>query len=157
MNEPVIRLDGISKRFGQTVALDNVSLTIPPGQVFAILGENGAGKTTAIRILLGLERADAGSAEVLGLLSAKQGRGIRSRVGYVAESPSLYPWMTVRETGWFAAGFYSDERYLENFCQQISHFRVPIAKKIKSLSKGMRSKVSLALALAHDPDVLILD
>jgi len=82
---PVIRLDKVSKRFGHEVALDQVSLEVPPGVVFALLGENGAGKTTAIRILLGLAEPDAGSAEVLGLPSAAEGLAIRHRVGYVPE------------------------------------------------------------------------
>ncbi len=104
--EPVIRLEQVTKRFGCEVALNGVSLEVPPGVVFALLGENGAGKTTAIRILLGLAEADAGKAAVLGLASAADGIEIRRRVGYVAERPTLYDWMTVGEIGWFAVGFY---------------------------------------------------
>ena len=83
----VIRLDKLTKRFGTETALDAVSLEVPPGVVFALLGENGAGKTTAIRIMLGLAEANSGQAEVLGLGSAKQGLAIRQRVGYVPERP----------------------------------------------------------------------
>jgi len=105
---PVIRLEEVSKRWGREVALDRVSLDVPRGVVFALLGENGAGKTTAIRILLGLLGADGGRAEVLGLPSATSGLEIRRRVGYVPERLALYPWMTVDEIGWFTAGFYGE-------------------------------------------------
>jgi ABC-2 type transport system ATP-binding protein len=154
--KPVIRLDKVTKRFRGELALDNVSLEVPPGVVFALLGENGAGKTTAIRILLGLLEADAGQAEVLGLASDRQGLEIRRRVGYVAERPTLYDWMTVAETGWFAAGFYPDG-FLTRYQQLVRQFELPGHRKLKTLSKGMRAKVALALAMAHDPDLLILD
>lgn len=154
--KPVIRLDQVTKRFRGELALDNVSLEVPPGVVFALLGENGAGKTTAIRILLGLLEADAGQAEVLGLPSDRQGLEIRRRVGYVAERPTLYDWMTVAETGWFAAGFYPDG-FLTRYQQLVRQFELPGHRKLKTLSKGMRAKVALALAMAHDPDLLILD
>ena len=113
--EPVIRLDRVTKRYGSQTALDHVSLDVPPGVVCALLGENGAGKTTAIRILLGLTEPDEGQAAVLGLDSTRQGQAVRSRVGYVPERPTLYEWMTVSEIGWFTAGFYGSgffERYL---------------------------------------------
>ena len=88
--EPVIRLSDVTIQFGSQKALDRVSLEVPSGQVFALLGENGAGKTTAIRILLGLVNADAGEARVLGFDSARDGLEIRRRVGYVPERPTLY-------------------------------------------------------------------
>jgi len=153
---PVIRLDKVSKRFGREVALDQVSLEVPPGVVFALLGENGAGKTTAIRILLGLAEPDSGSAEVLGLPSAVKGLEIRHRVGYVPERLSLYDWMTVREIGWFTAGFYGNG-FLPEYQRLASQFGLPDGKKIKGLSKGMRAKVALSLAMAHQPEVLVLD
>lgn len=153
---PVIRLDKVTKRFRGELALDQVSLEVPPGVVFALLGENGAGKTTAIRIMLGLLEADAGRAEVLGLPSDRQGLEIRQRVGYVAERPTLYDWMTVAATGWFAAGFYPDG-YLTRYRELARQFDLPERRYLKALSKGMRAKVALALAMAHDPDLLILD
>ena len=152
---PVIRLDNVVKKFRTQVALNRVSLEVPAGVVFALLGENGAGKTTAIRILLGLTEADAGRTEVLGWDSRREGRAIRHAVGYVSERPTLYEWMTVAEIGWFAAGFYGGG-YLPNYYRLVRDFGLP-QKKIKSLSKGMRAKVSLSLALAHDPQLLILD
>ncbi len=153
---PVIRLQQVTKRFGREIALDQVSLEVPRGAVFALLGENGAGKTTMIRVLLGLTDADAGRAEVLGLDSRRQGLQIRQHVGYVAERPTLYDWMTVDEVGWFATGFFSDG-FLPRYRQLAAQFKLPASKKIKDLSKGMRAKVALALALGHDPELLVLD
>ena len=153
---PVVKISGLSKRYGQTQALDNVSLTIPSGVVFALLGENGAGKSTCLKTLLGLEQPDAGTAHVLGLDCKKDGIKIRSTVGYVPESPALYDWMTVKETGWFAAGFYGDDFEAE-FERLAAEFDLPLDRKIKKLSKGGRAKVSLALATAHRPPLLIMD
>jgi ABC-2 type transport system ATP-binding protein len=153
---PVIQLRAISKRYGHEVALDNVFLEVPPGVVFALLGENGAGKTTAIRIMLGLAEPDSGCAEVLGLPSAEQGLEIRRRVGYVPERASLYDWMTVREIGWFTAGFYGNGFFPE-YQRLVVQFGLPEARKIKGLSKGMRAKVALSLAMAHQPELLVLD
>jgi ABC-2 type transport system ATP-binding protein len=138
------------------MALDHVSFQVPPGVVFALLGENGAGKTTAIRIMLGLLEASSGQAEVLGLASEKQGLEIRRRVGYVPERPTLYEWMTVSEIGWFTAGFYG-HGYLAEYERLVSGFGLPVRRRLKALSRGMRAKVSLALAMAHDPELLVLD
>ncbi len=152
----VVQLKNITKRFRGQLALDDVSLEIPSGVVVALLGENGAGKTTAIRILLGLVSADAGEAEVLNLDSRTQGDELRRRVGYVPERPTLYEWMTIAEIGWFAAGFYRDG-YLARDRDLVREFDLPEDRKIKDLSKGMRAKVALALGMAHEPEVLILD
>src|SRR6476660_1658560 len=154
--DAVIQLQSIVKRYGSQLALDRVSLEVPRGVVCALLGENGAGKTTAIRILLGLNEPDAGTATVLGLNSTEHGQIIRSRVGYVPERPTLYDWMTVSEIGWFTSGFYPDG-FLERYLHLAGDYHLPLKQKIKNLSKGMRAKVSLALALAHEPQVLILD
>src|SRR5262245_59673892 len=152
----VVQLQNVTKRYGWQVALENVSLEMPSGVVCALLGENGAGKTTAIRILLGLTDLDEGKATVLGLDSTRQGQLIRSRVGYVPERPTLYEWMTVSEIGWFTAGFYAGG-FLPRYLKLAEDYKLPAKRKIKDLSKGMRAKVSLALALAHEPDLLILD
>ena len=152
----VARLKNVTKRFRGQVALDEVCLEVPPGVVVALLGENGAGKTTSLRILLGLLQPDAGEAEVLNLDSRTQGDEIRRRVGYVPERPTLYEWMTVAEIGWFAAGFYRTG-YLARYRDLVKDFELPEDRKIKELSKGMRAKVALALGMAHEPEVLILD
>ncbi len=151
----VFEYQAVTKRFKQHVALDNVSMRGERGQVIALLGENGAGKTTAIKILLGLLAPDGGASRVMGLDSQTHGAEIRRRVGYMPDRPALYEWMTVREIGWFAAGFYPlgfQQRY-EDLVQRFGLDDKPI----KSLSKGMQGKVSLSLAMAHEPDLLVLD
>ncbi|MFM9964219.1 MAG: ATP-binding cassette domain-containing protein [Planctomycetaceae bacterium] len=148
--------DQVTKRFGKQVALSRFTLSSEPGSVVALLGDNGAGKTTAIRILLGLLDPTMGSSHVFGLESQAHGQTIRQRVGYVPDRPALYEWMTIEQIGWFAAGFYADGFY-QRFCEYVGQFGLPIDKKIKTLSKGMRSKVSLALCMGHEPELLVLD
>lgn len=158
-----IQFDSVSKtyrsglfRTSKTNALEDVSFSVPSSSVTAVLGANGAGKTTAIRCLLGLERPESGSIGVLEMDPIKDGLEIRQRVGYVAEKPALYEWMSVSEVGWFASGFYPTgfESEYKRWCER---FHLPTDVKIKSLSKGMRSKVALSLSLAHKPELLILD
>lgn len=153
---PVLQLENLTRRFGKETALEGVSLEVPPGVVFALLGENGAGKTTALRIALGLLEPTFGHTKVLGLDSRTDGIAIRRRVGYVPERPMLYDWMTVDEIGWFSAGFYPNG-YLLEYRRLVEQYGLPPRKRLQSLSKGMRAKVSLALALAHDPELLLLD
>jgi ABC-2 type transport system ATP-binding protein len=157
-----ISIENLSKHYRDQTALDGLSLKVPEGAVFGLLGENGAGKTTTLSILLGLIRADGGSARVLGLDPERDGLAIRRRVGYVPEQPALYDWMTVAECGWFAAGFHPEPvtgtgAYQARYAELTRGFGLPSTRKIKALSKGMRAKVSLSLALAADPRLLILD
>ena len=153
---PVFRLSNVFKKYRKPVALNDVSLETGPGVVVALLGENGAGKSTALKILMGLVDADKGDASVYGLDSRTQGEEIRRRVGYVPEQITLYDWMTVAEIGWFSAGFYP-VGYMQRYRELIQRFELPEDRKIKELSKGMRAKVSLSLAMSHEPDLLILD
>jgi ABC-2 type transport system ATP-binding protein len=157
-----IVIDGLTKKFGGQAAVDALSLSIPHGSIFGLIGENGAGKTTTIQMLLGLLKPTGGRIDVLGLDPAARGLDVRRRVGYVPEAPVVYDWMTVSEIGWFAAAFHLDaERttsgYQYRYNELIRGFELPARKKIRALSKGMRAKVSLSLALASDPELLILD
>ena len=154
--QPVISLQNISKRFRNVDALKDVTLDVPSGVVFAILGENGAGKTTLIRILTGFLKPDKGGATVLGHSCQSNALEIRRTIGYVSDAPALYDWMTAEEIGWFTAAFY-DDQFPSRYLELISGFDVPPATKIKNLSRGQRAKVALALATAHDPQLLILD
>ncbi len=152
----LISSQGLSVHYPGCDALKDVNLQVQRGTVFALLGENGAGKTTLIRVLMGFLHPTAGSAEVMGLDPTRDALEIRRRVGYVADAPAFYDWMTVAETGWFASSFYP-EGFWDNFRRLIASYQVPEQRSIKQLSKGQRAKVSLALALAHDPELLILD
>src|SRR4051794_3120832 len=96
-NTPAIELRGLTKRFGDALALDGVDLVVPTGAVFGFLGRNGAGKTTALRILSGLARPTAGTARVLGHDVADAGEAVRARIGFLPDVPGFYPWMTARE------------------------------------------------------------
>ena len=157
-----IRVDGVTKLYKRRAALDGVSFDVPTGSVFGLLGENGAGKSTTIKSLLGLIVPDGGRIETLGLDPTRDGLEVRRKVGYVAEQPGLYEWMTVAEIGWFASGFHSrkpvgPEAYQKHYASLIRGFDLPPGRKIKALSKGMRAKVGLALALASEPELLVLD
>ena len=151
-----ITANGLEMRFPGCDALRGIDLKVPSGSVFALLGENGAGKTTLIRILTGFQNPTAGQCTVCGFDPSRNALEIRRRIGYVSDQPALYDWMRVDEIGWFTASFY-EEGFLERYGESISHFEVPSNRKIRHLSKGQRAKVALALALAHDPELLILD
>ena len=152
----VISVNNVSKRFGKRTALDNVSMKVPSGVVFALLGENGAGKSTLIRSMLGYTKLNSGNISVCGMDPLKQPLEIRRKVGYVSDSPGLYEWMTVAQAGWYASGFYP-EGFLKAYGERINEFRLPHDTKIRDLSKGMRAKVALSLAMSFDPELLILD
>lgn len=152
----IIRFDNVTRSFGKQVALQNVSFEVPKGHVFALLGENGAGKTTSIKTILGMCQPDSGNVSVMGMHPLQDSVAIRRLVGHVPEESSLYDWMTVKEAGWFAAGFYP-EGYQDEYDRLAENFGLPPGQKISNLSKGMRAKVVLSLAMAHQPPLLILD
>jgi len=154
--EAVVSVHRLTVTFPGCEALREVDLEVPRGTVLALLGENGAGKTTLIQCLTGFLKPNSGSCRVLGLDPATDALEIRRRVGYVADAPALYDWMRVGEIGWFASSFY-EEGFLEQYREAIARYEVPEDRKIRHLSKGQRAKVALALALAHDPELLILD
>lgn len=152
----VVRLEQVSKTYGHTKALDRVTLEIPSGCVFALLGENGAGKSTTIKTIMGLVAPDAGQVHVLGTQQFPLSAELRARIGYIPEFPVLYDWMTVDEIGWFTSGFYPPG-FSGRFAAQIGQFDLDARQKIKNLSKGGRAKVALALAMAAEPELLVLD
>ncbi len=156
MNDSIFEMKNVTKRFRDVTALDDVSFQGTAGKVIALLGENGAGKTTAINVMLGMLKPDSGTSSVLGMNSQTHGLEIRKMVGYVPDKLAYYDWMNVDELGWFASGFYA-AGYHERYKSIMTNFHVPLDKKVKTLSKGMQAKVSLALSLAHEPKLLILD
>ncbi len=151
-----ISIQHASKSFGKNRVLDDVSLRVPTGVVFALLGENGAGKSTLIRGLLGYHRFTQGTLSVCGFDPVTQPLELRRAVGYVSDAPSLYEWMTISQAGWYASGFYPPG-FLTRYDQLTDEFALPPEAKIRDLSKGMRAKVALSLAMAFDPALLILD
>ena len=153
---PAIELHKVSKIYPGIKALDSLSLSVPAGSIFALLGDNGAGKSTTIRILNGLTPPDYGYARVLGQDAWKHAAELRRRIGYVPERPKFYDWMTVRQIGWFTSGFQADG-YLDRYDNLIKQFLLDPRARLSILSKGQYAKVGLALALAVNPELLILD
>lgn len=153
---PAVELCGASKRFGEQVAVNNVSLRIEAGTKLGLIGVNGAGKSTSIHMLLGLLRPDEGEARILGRNPRHEPKWCRQRVGYVPEAHFIHRWMTVNETIWFCKGMFPS--WNDRVCRELlATFRLPENKRVGQLSKGMLAKLSLLLALAHEPAVLILD
>ncbi|MEO1617691.1 MAG: ABC transporter ATP-binding protein [Planctomycetota bacterium] len=153
---PVISTRGLTMHFRRCEALTGVDLEIQPGTVFALLGENGAGKTTMIRIMTGFQNPTSGSCTVCGIDPTKDAQEVRRRIGYVSDAPALYDWMSVAQIGGFTASFY-DQDFLPRYQNSIARYGIQPEQKIRHLSKGQRAKVVLSLALAHDPQVLIMD
>jgi polyether ionophore transport system ATP-binding protein len=151
-----ILTEGLSKRYGATLALDSLDLSVQPGEVYGYLGPNGAGKTTTIRLLLGLHRATAGRAELFGIDAWGDPVTAHRRVAFVAGEPNLWPNLTSAETFEFLARVRGgiDTAYRDVL---IDRFQLEVDKKVRALSKGNRQKVQLIAAFASRADLLILD
>ncbi len=154
--ERAIHTVGLCKSYGDTVALDGLSLTVNDGEVYGYLGPNGAGKTTTIRLLLGLHRPSAGHAELFGLDAWSEPVTAHKRVAYVAGEPFLWPSLTSAETFEFLARLRggTDVAYRELLTER---FQLDVDKKVRALSKGNRQKVQLIAAFACRADLLLLD
>jgi ABC-2 type transport system ATP-binding protein len=154
--EAVIAVRDVTRRFGATVALDKVSLTVPPGAVFGLVGANGAGKTTLIRHVLGLLQAQAGTVRVFGLDPVADPAGVLARVGYLSEENDLPGWMRVAELLRYSRAFYPrwDDAYAEELRRA---FELSPSARVGSLSKGQRARAGLLIALAYRPELLVLD
>jgi ABC-2 type transport system ATP-binding protein len=151
-----ISTSGLTKRYGTTLALDALELSVHAGEVYGYLGPNGAGKTTTIRLLLGLHRPSAGRAELFGVDAWNDPVRAHRRVAYVAGEPFLWPSMTGAETLEFLGRLHGgvDVGYREVL---VKRFQLDTRKKIRALSKGNRQKVQLVAALATRADLLLLD
>jgi ABC-2 type transport system ATP-binding protein len=156
MSEPAIDLQAVTKSFGRTAVLRGVTLRVDCGKTFAFLGRNAAGKTTTIRMLLGLLKRDDGSIRVLGLDPSREPLELRRRVGYLAEDQTMWGWMRVEEILRFVAPFYPTWDH-ELALKYVRDFALPPQTKIKHLSKGQNVRLGLVLALAHRPELVILD
>jgi len=153
---PAISTHALSKRYGETLALDNLDLLVHEGEVYGYLGPNGAGKTTTIRVLLGLHRPSSGGAELFGVNAWAEPVRAHRRVAYVAGEPFLWPSLTAGETLEFLARLHggTDTAYRAALLER---FELDTRKKVRALSKGNRQKVQLVAALATRADLLLLD
>jgi ABC-2 type transport system ATP-binding protein len=156
MNEAAIDLHAVYKSFGTTEVLRGVTLQVARGKTFAFLGRNAAGKTTLIRMLLGLLNRDDGALRVLGLDPQRNPLELRRRVGYLAEDQMMYGWMRVDEILRFVAPFYPTWDH-DLALSYLRDFELPLRTRIKHLSKGQNVRLGLVLALAHRPELVILD
>ena len=154
--QAAIRTERLSKRYGETLALDSLDLAVQPGEVYGYLGPNGSGKTTTIRLLLGLHRPSDGRAELFGIDAWSDPVSAHRRVAYVAGEPFLWPSLTSAETFEFLARVHggTDIAYRDEL---VGRFRLEANKKIRALSKGNRQKVQLIAALATRAELLLLD
>jgi ABC-2 type transport system ATP-binding protein len=152
----VISVTGLSRRFGSMFALNDVSLFVPRGCVFGLVGENGAGKTTLIKHLLGLLRAQTGTVRLFEQDPIQDTVEVLSRVGYLSENRDLPAWMRVDELLRYTRGFYSswDDGYAEQLLKQ---FGLDRTARVRTLSQGQTAKLGLLLALAYRPELLLLD
>jgi ABC-2 type transport system ATP-binding protein len=154
--DTVIATEKLTRYFGGRKVVDRLDLAVPQGAIYALLGDNGAGKSTTIRMLTGLLRPDGGRASILDQDCWASAIALRHRVGYVPEKPRFYDWMSVAELGAFTAGFHRPG-YRDRYLSLVERFALERGARLKTLSKGGYARVGLALALAVDPEVLILD
>ncbi len=151
-----IRTSEISKRFRRTSALDGLNLQVPEGSIYALVGANGAGKTTSIKILMNILKADSGAAEVLGVDSRRITAREFAQIGYVSENQEMPEWMTVGYFLSYLKPFYPtwDDALAAELIRQLD---LPLERKLKHLSRGMRMKAALASSLAYHPKLIVLD
>src|SRR5438552_2624311 len=156
VSESVISVSELTRRFGATTALDAVSLSLPRGAVYGLVGANGAGKTTLIKHLLGLLRAQSGAVRVFGLDPVADPVGALSLIGYLSEDNDLPGWMRVDELLRYSRAFYPtwDDAYA---AELLEAFALDPTARIKNLSRGQKARAGLLIALAHRPELLLLD
>lgn len=154
----VIHTENLTRRFGDFVAVDHVNLDVAAGQVLGFLGPNGSGKTTTIRMLLGLLRPSAGRAKVLGLDVARHPEAVRARTGYMSQKFALYGELTVLENLAFYAGVYgvNDATRLREIMHNLGLAGMD-KQRVNTLSTGWRQRLALAIAIIHRPQLLFLD
>jgi ABC-2 type transport system ATP-binding protein len=153
---PVVQISRLTRQFNATKALDDVSLVIPSGGVFGIIGGNGAGKTTLIKHIMGMLRAQSGTVRVFGLDPVENPVGTLGRIGYLSEDRDLPEWMSVSELMRYTEAFFPtwDAAYAEELREM---FDLDPNAKIRTLSRGQRARTGLLAALAHRPELLVLD
>lgn len=159
--EYVIKVEGLTKRFGEFVAVNDISFSIPKGSIFALLGPNGSGKTTTIKIICGVLRATKGYVEVLGKDVSKYPEQVKQNIGYVSQKFSLYEDLTIVENIEFYGAIYglSKDEIEEKKAKLLKFFGFEGREKslVGTLSGGMKQKLAFACATLHNPQILILD
>ncbi|MCC6233533.1 MAG: ABC transporter ATP-binding protein [Verrucomicrobiales bacterium] len=155
-SDAVISVAGVSRHFGGRRALDQVTLHVPRGAVFGLVGENGAGKTTLIQHILGLLAPESGTVRVFGRDPVADPIGVLGRTGYLSERRDLPGWMRIDELLRYTRAFYPrwDGEYAESLRQR---FALPSSQKVQTLSQGQQAKAGLIVALAFRPELLLLD
>ena len=153
---PVIDISKLVRKYGQTDAVNGLTLSVEPGKCYGFFGRNGAGKTTTIKCLLNLLQPTSGSVRLFGLDPARDEVAVKSRLAYVPDNVAFYPWMTIRETLDYLASVRphwnrETERHL------LSQFRLPEHQKTSTLSRGQRVQVALIAAVCPEPELLLLD
>jgi ABC-type multidrug transport system ATPase subunit len=157
MQKIAIETCGLTRRFGTQLAVNEVNLAVPEASIYGFLGPNGAGKTTTIRMLLGLIRPNAGEVKLFGEAFAENRLSLLRRVGALVETPSLYSHLTGRENLEVTRRLIGAERKLIDRALEIVRLTADAHRRVREYSLGMRQRLSLALALLNNPDLLILD
>ncbi|HNQ94998.1 MAG: ABC transporter ATP-binding protein [Anaerolineales bacterium] len=158
MSDAVIRVENLTRRFGEFVAVDHVNFEVGAGEVVGYLGPNGSGKTTTIRMLLGLLEPSDGSATVLGFDAFKQSEQVRARAGYMSQKFAIYDDLTVLENLTFYGGVYGirDKTRITRTLDLVG-LRGHDSTLTRTLSAGWRQRLALGIALVHEPKLLFLD
>ena len=156
-----IMAEGLTRRFGSLVAVDDLDLSVEPGAIFGFLGPNGAGKTTVVRMLCGLLPPSAGRAKVAGFDVATESRKLKQAIGYMSQKFGLYADLTVRENIEFFGGVYlSDRRHARQRCDEVIQevgLQERVSQLAGTLSGGWKQRLALATAIVHSPSILFLD
>ena len=159
--DPAVRLKGVTKKYGDIVAVDYLNLDVKQGEVFGLLGPNGSGKTTTLKMVLGLVKPDSGSVEVLGMNVQQNPVGIKRRIGYVPESPRIYEFLTALEFLDLTGDIYGmssseKKKRIEEYIRALE-LEGREGDLISSYSQGMKQKTVIISALLHQPRLLLLD
>ncbi len=155
-SRPIVELDNLTVRYGKSTAVNDVSLRVEQGSVYALLGRNGAGKSSIVRCLLGLQKPESGEARLFGESSWKKRATLMDRIGVVPEEPDAPPEMKPREILAFCSRLYSQWNGAAAL-ERLSRFAVPLDTPFGDLSKGQKHEVLLSAALASEPEILVLD
>jgi ABC-2 type transport system ATP-binding protein len=160
-NDKIITVNQLTKRFGDFVAVDHISFDVYKGEVFGFLGANGAGKTTAMRMLCGLSLPTSGQATVAGFDVFKENEKIKRTIGYMSQKFSLYDDLTVKENMQFYGGIYGkSDAFIKNktaFILQHLHLENEANALVKSLPLGWKQKLAFSVAVFHEPEIVFLD